>query len=156
MLPQRQVNYAAAAQALLSRLSDVKLCFAKNTTSSSSANRGNDDTFVVSGVRLCRARAGGGDHNGCQSIDFKCRAKDLTTWLDVARALAVVEYWTQGYHDDWNDSRVPVGVLGKAWMRWSKDCGRTFEDVGIDDATARRLRNTDEDGNLVLMLPFLR
>ncbi len=47
-------------------------------------------------------------------------------------------------------------AVQRAWIQWTKDAGKTFEDVPIDAETARKMHSVDDDGQPVLTYPFIR
>ena len=166
MKPAAARDPVDVALGLLSRLGDERRCVLKDTTSG---------TVSVGGVLLCRARAAAGPHAACASIDFNCRCRTMDGWLAVGRALAAVEFSARSTSElsttpdasagaaagdsvalVGGQGKARFGQLGRAWLQWSRDCGRSFEDVPVDPISAKRLHYVEEDGSPLETIPFVR
>jgi hypothetical protein len=117
---------------------------------------------------------------GCRYLEhFDCRVKDerwwhvgLTLW-EIAQSFnkkyvessSALKESLQTMKDLRKSSKSLQGkrksqiafdeILGEEWIKWTKTCGRRFEQVEISEENAKLMNNCTEDGELVTTLEIL-
>lgn len=79
---------------------------------------------------------------------FKSHAHDNKQWLAIAVALAAIE---RGAGAD----TAGIGVLGKAWIRWTKASRKVLENVRISEKSAAAISSFNDDGSLCTVVEYL-